>query len=282
MLGMLVLLQALLVTLICMAGCTAIQWRDSSGDTHHLGLVAGRLSTGPGGERFERHALGMDVRLNGHAAGFTLGWKKSDSMAPRTIEAHSAREFLDAVIAHLDGSPPDRPTFVSWSFFHVKEGITARKTVLGADAVGADLALTHPDRGLGIGYRGARALVGRALNDHAVQIARSRLNDPEAWDVTLWTLVSPESEKSAAIVLQGGENGWHHTSALTAKPTLRRPSAPPSSALRVWTPLPPLRHLASRSTSKSVGKTLVSTPSPPSAQTPTNACSLTAAISLRS
>ena len=203
MLGMLVLLQALLVA--CMVGCTAIQWRDSSGSTHHLGLVAGRLSTGPGGERFERHALGVDVRLNGYDAGFTLGWKKSDSMAPRTIEAHSAREFVEAVIAHLDGPPPERPTSVSWSFFHVKEGVTARQTVLGVDAVGADLAFTPPDRGLGIGYRGARALVGRALNDHTAQMIQSRFDDPDTWDATLWTLVSPESGKAAAPALQGGE-----------------------------------------------------------------------------
>ena len=205
MLDMITLLQVLLIALICTAGCTAIQWRDSSGSTHHFGLVAGRLETGPGGERFERYALGMDVRLHGHDAGLTLGWKKSDSIAPRTIEAHTAREFVDAVIAHLDGTPPERPTSVSWSFFYVEEGVTARQTVLDVDAVGADLALTHPDRGLGIGYRGARALVGRAFNDHVAQVTQRRFDDPDAWAVTLWTLVCPESGKSAATVLQGGE-----------------------------------------------------------------------------
>ena len=198
-------IQALFVVLliVCAAGCTSVQWRDSSGATHHAGLVAGRLATGLGGARFERYALGVDVRLHGPDAGLTLGWKHSDSTAPRMIEARTARDLVDAVVTHMNGTLPERPLSVSWSFFHVVEGVTARQTVLNTAAIGADLALTGPNAGLGLGYRGARAFAGRALNSHVVQIVRSRSDDPDAWDVTLGTLVGPESAKSARTALQG-------------------------------------------------------------------------------
>ena len=172
-----------------LGACTSIQWEDASGRTHHLGLVAMREETGERGNRVDRYALGLDLRLSGSAAGVTLGWNRLQSTEPRTITPASCQEFLDSVVAHLQGEePPAPPRAVRWRAFYFTEDVSADETLHVEDTLGLDLRVAGSSAGLTLGYHGARSLAGRALDDDVALIASERAEDPDAGEVHLWVL----------------------------------------------------------------------------------------------
>jgi hypothetical protein len=198
-------LGALWVVSGSLLGCTSIRWQDDDGTTHHLGLVAGRLERSDRGERLERFAVGLDVRLSGEDAGASVGLIHGSPVAPRTIKMSDPNDMLASVAAHLRGEEaPALPRLVEWSFFYFEEPVTSAQTVHLARTLGFEFIAGGPGAGMGLGYRQTSAIVGAALDGRSVQIASQHAGAPETWDLTLWSLEAHDRGQAIAKNSQEG------------------------------------------------------------------------------
>ena len=179
---------ACLVLSSALAGCTAISWRDSAGNEHHVGLVAAREDTIGGTSVLRRYSLGADARLSGEDAGWTLGVHASRAVRPDATRI--APELLAKDVAAFLASPHSPPVVTTWRFLWFTDERPRDVALIETESFGLQIGAARSGRGLFAGYTSVRAVVGAGLEDEVVLLLGTTNGIDDAH---LWRLSSPRA-----------------------------------------------------------------------------------------
>ena len=132
----------LLALMIATVGCTSLQWRDSEGVEHHMGLLMYELKQWEYGSQLRRVSFGIDVRLSGADRGISFGLKKITGIAPRTILMENAEELPGQVAKYFREALQKNQVVKKErrGFFYLDEDLSRDVTIVDAQNVGAEWA----------------------------------------------------------------------------------------------------------------------------------------------
>lgn len=176
--------------LVAGSGCTSLQWRDSNGVEHHLGLMAYEITYWEYGVRLKRLSFGIDLRLSGPDRGVSLGAKWITGLVPqfRTIERSEA--LPDEVVKYYrhTSTKEHQTQKVKRGLLYFTEELSSGITLVDTDNLGFEWRMGPASPGVSLGYAGSHQLVGRALDDGVVQLFLTDAEDQQTEAIMMWAL----------------------------------------------------------------------------------------------
>lgn len=182
-----------------MSGCTSIQWRDSNGVEHHLGLVAQEISYWEYGTQLKRLSFGIDIRLSGPDRGISLGAKWITGLVPQFRIVERPEELPDQVLEYYKHTfATEHPArMVKRGILYFTEELSSGITLVDTYNLGFDWRVGPVSPGVSLGYGGSHQLVGRALDDGVVQVYLGAGDGQRAEAIKMWALKPTRQEKPA-------------------------------------------------------------------------------------
>ena len=182
-----------------MSGCTSIQWRDSNGVEHHLGLVAQEIWYWEYGTQLKRFSFGIDIRLSGPDRGISLGAKWITGLVPQVRIVERPEELSDQVLEYYKHTPASEhlTQTVKRGIIYFTEELSSGITLVDTHNLGFDWRLGPTSPGISLGYGGSHQLVGRALDDGVVQIYLSPGDERKTEAIKMWALKPARQENPA-------------------------------------------------------------------------------------
>lgn len=176
--------------LVAGSGCTALQWRDSNGVEHHLGLMAYEITYWEYGVQLKRLSFGIDLRLSGPDRGVSLGAKWITGLVPQFRTVARPEELPDEVVKYYKHTPTKKhPTQkVKRGIIYFAEELSSGITLVDTNNLGFDWRMGPASPGVSLGYAGSLQLVGPALDDGVVQIVLTDGEDQKAEAIMMWAL----------------------------------------------------------------------------------------------
>jgi hypothetical protein len=182
-----------------MSGCTSLQWRDSNGVEHHLGLVAQEISYWEYGTQLRRLSFGIDVRLSGPDRGISLGAKWITGLVPQVRIVERPEELPDEVLEYYKHTQATEhlAQAVKRRIIYFTEELSSGITLVDTHNLGFDWRLGPTSPGISLGYGASHQLVGQALDDGVVQIYLSPGDELKTEAIKMWTLKPVRQESPA-------------------------------------------------------------------------------------
>jgi len=182
--------------------CTSVRWQGPSGIEHHVGLLAYSVHKLDRGERLCVTTFGLDLRLSGPDAGYTIGFRTSEEDAPDVVPVADPDALAPLVDAFLAGDRGAGAAPAAESgFFWLSQNVGMRSAWIDVSSVGVDWRFGPTSPGLSLGYANATQLIGPALDEDVVLVRARDPGDSDREALVLWRLLAPRNPSEAFVAL---------------------------------------------------------------------------------
>lgn len=178
------------VYLLTLQGCTSIQWQDTSGTSHHLGILWYQVDSLAHGERLSRLTFGIDLRLAGYDRGVSIGFKRMQQIRPEVVLVENPADLVDQTKKYIELGCPraSRQKEVDTGSLFLSEDITTESIVLDSSTIGFEWGFGSVNPGISLGYLNSRHFLGVTLEEGSAQVYCAPGREGDGEGLILWKL----------------------------------------------------------------------------------------------